>query len=1182
MPDARQIQDINWSIAQYHRAISLAPDANLDKHELLHSLSVLYKARFHGFRDQDDLCKAIELQVQAVSALAGASQEPNQLGELAKLYELRFEELGDPTDLDRAISYCERMVFNTSNDHQNRDVGQHIFGVILHTRYNFSFDPTDLERSIICCRTALSLVQATHKNYFEYTLSLAKLLRTRASTSKDRGDLDEAITVCSHAIETSTSKEFSKSHLNALGELHQFIFNARGILEDINKSIGFYKLALARYLHKNQLDGKTCYHLMSLGIALSHRYTHLGEHGDINEAIRYLKEALRIPGNDEASLLVEIGGALNARFCSTGSLSDADEAIICLRKAIFLGIRCLSDRVLPYQNLAVALVSRFQVTGEISDLDESIALYKETIPLLPDGHSWMPALLNGLGNSLCLRFERSSSVADIDEAVSSHIRSLYLTPRSDPKWAQRRSNAAASLYARYRSLGEIADLDAAIQFREEELVDVADCVPLKRRLYLGLGESLMLRAQVLESSVDADRAETCFHKVLMLAKDDDVVMFKGLTELARLHGWRPQAALDISRINQAIAYAQEAMLLLPGHPKSGLHYILGVLYSNRCTLSMDPEDLAQAMDYSNQALLTTSQDTSIYLDMLLAHNSHTLIHSLLTDDFDGILSAVESAEYAARLPIGSPMRRLEAIRDWADLADSQHLQADQLAFDVLPQVLWLGMSVQRRYEVIQKVGDIPVVAAADAIDEELLDQALEWLEEGRSIVWQQYLNLRRPLDELYAVSPRLAERLRSAARGLDRVNLPSSSDFDLENPQSIERESQRYRQCAIQWDQTLSQVRAISGLQEFLRPTKAARFLTAAHWGPIVVINLSYRRCDALVLVPGAKVIEHVSLPDISLEEVIKSSIQFHELLQQCGAMSRGVRRCEKPGKEKFEAILAMLWTGIVKPIFGHLGILSPVPLSQRPHITWCPTGPLAFLPLHAAGIYSEPKTRVYNYAVSSYTPTVNDLLRSQETPSEFTGIMAIGQSETTGHSPLPGTIAELAEIKKHAKGHRWTEISGAEATTERVLSGMQEHSWVHLACHGVQNMEDPTKSALILSDGPLELAAIMSKPIRRGGLAYLSACQTAAGTMYLPYEAVHIAAGLMMAGYSSVIATMWSIMDSDAPKVADGVYGELIRDGVPNSRRAAWALDSAVASLRDQVGEGAYERWVPYIHLGC
>ena len=99
--------------------------------------------------------------------------------------------------------------------------------------------------------------------------------------------------------------------------------------------------------------------------------------------------------------------------------------------------------------------------------------------------------------------------------------------------------------------------------------------------------------------------------------------------------------------------------------------------------------------------------------------------------------------------------------------------------------------------------------------------------------------------------------------------------------------------------------------------------------------------------------------------------------------------------------------------------------------------------------------------------------------------------------------------------------------------------------------------------------------------LAVLSACQTAKGSLQLPEESIHLAASMLVAGYRSVVATMWSIQDSDAPIITEKFYRYLIEEGDGDSSRAAYALHHLVACLRDVIGEDKLERWVPFIHLG-
>lgn len=151
--------------------------------------------------------------------------------------------------------------------------------------------------------------------------------------------------------------------------------------------------------------------------------------------------------------------------------------------------------------------------------------------------------------------------------------------------------------------------------------------------------------------------------------------------------------------------------------------------------------------------------------------------------------------------------------------------------------------------------------------------------------------------------------------------------------------------------------------------------------------------------------------------------------------------------------------------------------------------------------------------------------------------------------------------------------------TVERVLEEMTRCNWVHLACHGTQDLDNPTKSAFILADGNLELAEIIKHPFPHAEFAFLSACQTATGDEKLADEAVHLAAGMMLAGYRSVVATMWAILDHDGPEVADAVYSELLRDGKADHRRAAYALHHAVQKLR--LSGAPFLAWMPFVHMG-
>jgi CHAT domain-containing protein len=253
-----------------------------------------------------------------------------------------------------------------------------------------------------------------------------------------------------------------------------------------------------------------------------------------------------------------------------------------------------------------------------------------------------------------------------------------------------------------------------------------------------------------------------------------------------------------------------------------------------------------------------------------------------------------------------------------------------------------------------------------------------------------------------------------------------------------------------------------------------------------------------------------------------------------------------------------------------------PLPIKEPPRLTWCATGPLAFLLLHAAGCYNEPGPRVFDYVVSSYTPTLSALLDRSRPLTQFRGLLVVGQAAT-----LPGTIIELDQIQKQAENIHFTRLDKEHATPTAVLEAIEQHSWVHLACHASQHATDPTKSAFQLHDGELDLGTLTKNSLKHAQFAFLSACETAMGDENLSEESVHLAAGVMMAGCPAVIASMWSIKDEDAPLVAKTVYAYLLAGVAPHSLKSAEALHAALGSLREKIGEAQFARWVPYIHIG-
>ena len=244
-------------------------------------------------------------------------------------------------------------------------------------------------------------------------------------------------------------------------------------------------------------------------------------------------------------------------------------------------------------------------------------------------------------------------------------------------------------------------------------------------------------------------------------------------------------------------------------------------------------------------------------------------------------------------------------------------------------------------------------------------------------------------------------------------------------------------------------------------------------------------------------------------------------------------------------------------------------------------------LPIHAAGI--EPSLTVMNFAVSSYTTSLEAILRPRiQVPKTSSlskrspRILVVCQPYSVqDHRPLPEVLIE-AGIVMSLFGQSTDILEGEDATVKTVLDGMSKNDWFHFAGHATQDPTSPSDNALEVSDGKITSSILMSQSFQNAELAFLSSCKTAAADHNLPEQATHLAAALLNAGFKSVVGAMWSIRDADARIVAERFY-RVMADQVASGGelRPAYALHEAINVLRDDCALNGLMRWIPFVHFG-
>ncbi|TDL18822.1 TPR-like protein [Rickenella mellea] len=1247
-----QTKDIVLAILNHERAVQLTPFSHPDRPMRFSNLGNSFYLRFQLLGDMKDLEHAISHHEGALRHTPhGHPVKPMYFCNLGTSFLERFHRLGKIKDIEEATLNHERADQLTLESHPDKPCYLNNLGNSLSARFKRLGDVADIDRAISNHERAVRFTPFSHPDRPRYLNNLGNSFSTRFDRLGDIGDIEKSILNFKHAIQLTPDNHPDKpSRFNDLGTSFLSRFKRLGEIGDIERALSNHKCAVQ--LTPNSHPSKPG-HFFSLGNSFSTRFERLGELDDIEQAILNYDRGVQLTPDDDPGkprLFSSLGTTFLKRFERLGETKDIAQAILNHQLAIQLTPEIDPNNPIYFHNLGNSLTIRFMRFGDISDIERAISNYTRAIRLTPDSHPDKPGLFSNLGSSLLTRFKRLGETEDIGQAILNQECAVHLTPVSHPDKPKSFSNLGSSFWLRFEWFGDITDLELAISNHNCAVQLTPNCHPDEPNYLNNLGGAFLTRFRRLGEMEDVEQAIFNLDRAIQLTPDNHANKPSRYSNLGSALCLRFERIGDMADIGKAISMHESAIQSTPdSHPIKPMYLSnLGTSFSKRFSQLGDTVDIEQAIFNRRRAvqltpdghsdspghfcnlgdsLLTRFERFGVMSDIEQAILNHehavqltpsghsekpnrlsSLGNSFATRFWrigrdEDLLKSIAAYRTAASLPDGPPSRRLYAAKLWSWLAredarrhssDQPVLDAYRVALDLLPRVAWVGLSIDSRHHELLAANSLACDAAAAAISENDPQLALAWLEQGRSIVWGQILQLRTPVDELRLHHPKLAENLTQISEQLEKCT--SGGHFLTDQHTEREGAIQMHHRLAQNWARIVEQVRRNPGFQRFLLHKEFSELRHATRDGAVVVLNVSEFGCDALIIESLSDHLHHVQLEDLSYEKAKTLQQSLHDILSHQCLRDRYTDRHAEPvsandfrSDDAFLPILAELWTSVVKPVLHRLESLRVRSLSENKYlrITWCPTGPLAFLPIHAAGLYNADGTSsisLLDVAISSYTPTLSALLQNSErtTPdSSVFKFLAVIQPNTPGVAPLPGTLEELEIIRKHVSDSSSQILEGRNATTSEVLSSMAECSWVHLACHGTQDVTRPMESGLLLEDGRLKLSKIIQQRFHHAEFAFLSACQTATGDENRPEEAIHLAAGMLLAGYRGVVASMWSIRDDDAPFVADKVYSHLFEKGVPNAANAAEALHFAIRELRAKPGGGKFSSWVPFIYMG-
>ncbi|THU92685.1 TPR-like protein [Dendrothele bispora CBS 962.96] len=1120
-----------------------------------------------------------------------------------------FQQSGDWTATDNAVQLMEEVIKLTPDGHTEKAARLDALGYAFRQRFECLGKLGDIENAILVNQQAVDLTPNGHADKAGQLSHLGNAFFRRFERLGELRDIESAICVNQQAVDLTPDGHDSKAtFLNNLGLAYWSRFERLGELRDIENAICVNQQAVD--LTPDGHADKARW-LTNLGNAFQSRFQCLGKLRDMDSAILVKQQAVDLTPDghvNKASLLNNLGLAFFCRFERLGKLRDIENAICVNRQAVDLTPDGHTIKAKRLNSLGMAFERRFERLGEHRDIENAILVNQQVVDLTPDGHPDKAGWLNNLGLTFLHRFEHFGELGDIENAICVNQQAVDLTPNGHADKARWLTNLGTALVRRFGRLGELKDIENAILVKQQAVDLIPDGHAGKATSLNNLGLAFVTRFTHLGELGDIENAILVNQQAVDLTPDGHADKPGWLTNLGNAFSQRFKHLGKLRDIENAICLNKKAVDLTPdGHAKkAGRLSSLGLAFQSQFECLGKPGDIENAICVNQQAVDLTPDGHADKAGLLINLGNAFQSRFQCLGELRDIWKAIVVYKQATENTSSHPFTRYSAACYWAVLSSryqspSLSLNAYTVVLAIIPQLVWLGQTVHRRYEELPKIGRAINTAAAMAISAGDLPRAVEWLEEGRSIVWKQILQMRTPLDELYQQHPDLADELSRVSLALDNAGTSSFQDTDWEiKHKSAEEEAQNHRKLAARYEVLLQQVRELDGFGSFLRPKKFSELAPVARNGPVVVVNVARIRCDALVLCTSGEIVP-VPLPTFSYKQAetlhskLLSSLRAHDVRANRNG-DRATRLAGRNNQDYFISVLADLWSHVVQPIL-RASKINAHHSESLPHITWCVTGALAFLPLHAAGIYGFDNStkdanamNISDFAVSSYTTTLTTMLGSgfkpKQDPTRTPSVLIVSQPATPEHGVLPGTVKEAEFIQGYASPAHICHLTDKLATVEAVLGEMSKHEIIHLACHGVQDMKNPLSSAFALYDGKLELNTLMRLSLKNAELAVLSACQTATGDEKLPEEAVHLAAGMLAVGYPSVIATMWSIGDSDAPLIADKIYANLLgRPKISESQAnltPAYALHKAVKHLRKEVGEMNFARWVPFIHFGA
>ncbi|MBC7274592.1 MAG: hypothetical protein H5T76_38795, partial [Streptomyces sp.] len=654
--------------------------------------------------------------------------------------------------------------------------------------------------------------------------------------------------------------------------------------------------------------------LDALADVLRCRHLLTGDTGLLDQAVEYGESAAPIeagPPGDRARRVGNLGVLLVLRYEVSGAPADLDAAIGRYTEALALLGDDHPDARIHLNNLGSALAARTRLHGADDELDEAIAAGRAAVRGDGPAHQRVQRLSN-LGGALYARFVRDGRLDDLDEDIDLQREALRLAPPGHPERPGLLSNLATALTERHETLGVRDDLSEALALLEEAMT----AGPAPRRLATVAGAHGLALSALHRATGDRDVLERALVSLRTAVKATAPTDPHQPLQLANLAAsLREESAHRAAASTEAVEAARGALAALAeGRAATAVRGSLLLALAARS----GEGDLDEAVALARRVVADTPPD-----DPDLSRSLSNLAYVLnlrygSTGATDDRAEAVDVLRSAARTGTGAADVRLHAARDWGRLAALAGdavaaAQAFALGVELLPVATPRRLERPDAQRRLAEAAGLASDAAAMSLACGDPERALSLLELGRGVLLNRRSGIRADLAGLHDADPELARRFGELRDALDRLDHPSQQLPGIPPQAEVNgRERERRRDLEAELDVVVRAIQALPGQAGFQLPPSAESLLAEAAHGPIVVVNVSEYRCDALlVTVEGLR---QVPLDGLDADELERAAEDFHTDVVTA-LDPRAAQADVDAANERVTATLDLLWREVAAPV---------------------------------------------------------------------------------------------------------------------------------------------------------------------------------------------------------------------------------------------------------------------------